>query len=308
MTFTEAEILAQPELWARTLSIASGPGKALRGVLEGPVALVGAGSSYYVGLAAAAYLEERGFWKARAVPASTYRPRRQEAAVLISRSGTTTEAVEAAQAARAAGVFVGTVTCEPESPLTQLADAAVVLDFVQERSVVQTGSATSALLLLRALIDELAGRAPPVELPVELRRALATPLEAPDETAHMVVLGSGWRFGVACEAALKVQEMAQMWTERYPPLEYRHGPLSCAGAGTLVVVLDPPDRRIHRLAADIEATGARVMLARYDPLVELVRLQRLAVRMSLRRGLNPDAPRHLTRSVVLNGSDAGEEA
>lgn len=303
MTHTEAEILAQPDLWARTLDIARGPAAALRQPLRGPVALVGAGSSYYVGLAAAAYLEEHGFLNARAVPACAYRPRAGEAAVLISRSGTTTEALEAGEAARTAGVFVATVTCDPESPLTRLADAAVVLDFVHERSVVQTGSATSALLLLRALIDELAGRAPPVELPAELEQALATPVDAPEETAHLVVLGSGWRYGVACEAALKVQEMAQMWTERYPPLEYRHGPLSCAGDATLVVVLDPPDRRIHRLAADIKATGARVVLGRYDPLVELVRLQQLALRLSLRRGLNPDAPRHLTRSVVLNGSD-----
>lgn len=300
MTYTESEILAQPRLWARTLDLIRGPAVALQQFLRGPVALVGAGSSYYVGLAATLYLEGHGFLSARAVPASFYRPRQGEAAVLISRSGTTTEVLEAGEAARRAGVAVGAVTCEPESPLTGVVDVAVVLDFVKEQSVVQTGSATSALLLLRALIDQLAGRVPPLHLPAELETGLATPLQVPPGIDHLVVLGSGWRFGVACEAALKAQEMAQVWTERYPPLEYRHGPLSCAGETTLVVILDPPGDRVTDLAEEIEATGARVVMAGFDPLVELVRLQQLAVTISLQRGLNPDRPRHLRRSITLD--------
>lgn len=302
MTHTEAEIIAQPWLWARTLDLVEGPANALKKLLRGPVALVGAGSSYYVGLAAAQYLEEHGYFQARAVPASVYRPRPGEAVVLVSRSGTTTEVLEAGEIARHAGAAVGAITCEPRSPLAGLADVPVVLDFVKEQSVVQTGSATSALLLLRALIDELVGQTPPWKLPEELEAALATPVEVPANVNHLVVLGSGWRFGVACEAALKAQEMAQMWTERYPPLEYRHGPMSSADGATLVFILDPRTQRIADLAEEIESTGALVVMAGFDAMVELVRIQQLALTVSLRRGLNPDQPRYLRRSITLDRS------
>jgi fructoselysine-6-P-deglycase FrlB-like protein len=55
------------------------------------------------------------------------------------------------------------------------------------------------------------------------------------------------------------------------------------------------------LAAEIEATGAAVLSgAADDPLIELALAQRLAVRIADARGLNPDRPRHLTRSIVLS--------
>jgi fructoselysine-6-P-deglycase FrlB-like protein len=53
------------------------------------------------------------------------------------------------------------------------------------------------------------------------------------------------------------------------------------------------------LAADIEATGAALELSKVDPLVELVRAQRLAVELATARGLEPDTPRNLTRSIIL---------
>ncbi len=296
---TAVEILAQPRQWREVLALARARAAAMRPLLERPVAIVGAGSSYYVGLAAAAYLEERLAIPARAAPASVYRPRPGEGALFISRSGTTTEVLEAARAARAAGVPTLSVTCEPDSPLAQMCDAAVVLGFIREESVVQTGSATGAFLLLRAVAHELSGGAPLESLATELEQTLARPVEPDEPFAHLVVLGSGWRYGLACEAALKAQEMALLWTERYVPLEYRHGPISCADAETLVFVLDPPDEAVQRLAADVEQTGARVVVGERDPIVELVRLQRLALAMSLRRGLDPDRPRHLVRSVVL---------
>lgn len=299
VTSTASEIRAQPQQWRRILAMVPAHAGRLSSFFDRPVALVGAGSSYYVGLAAAAYMEERGVTRARAVPASVYRPGPGEAAVFISRSGTTTEVLEAAELAREAGLQTLAITCEPVSPLVELCDRAVVFDFVQEQSVVQTGSATGAFLFLRALADTLAGGQPADDLVGQLERALEASLQPDRPIRHLVVLGSGWRFGVACEAALKAQEMALLWTERYVPLEYRHGPISCADEGTLVFILDPMDGRISSLASDVETTGALVIVGEHDPLVELVRLQQLALALSLQRGLNPDRPRHLVRSVVL---------
>ena len=80
-------------------------------------------------------------------------------------------------------------------------------------------------------------------------------------------------------------------------LDYRHGPLAVAHPGSLVWLFSPGD---ESLADDIRVTGATVVEPADDPLIELVQAQRLAVAAAERRGLDPDAPRHLTRSIILN--------
>ena len=300
MTLTEQEILSQPEWWRQALDYASSSASRLSRFVEGPVALVGAGSSFYVGLVTAAYAQENLGVQARAVPASLYRPRHGETAFFISRSGTTTEVLEAAGRAREANVPSAALVCDADAPLARMVQETVWLDFVREQSVVQTGSATSAMVFLRAVVDALAGRPLPEFLLSQVAQALDRPI--PEKGVnHLVALGSGWRYGVACEAALKVQETAQLWAERYVPMEYRHGPVSCADERTFVMILDPRSAAMEALARDIASTGARVALAEFDPIVELVRIQSLAVRLSLLKGLDPDRPRHLRRSITLDG-------
>ncbi len=115
-------------------------------------------------------------------------------------------------------------------------------------------------------------------------------------------LGRSWSVGLAREAALKVREAAQAWSEAYPVMEYRHGPISVAGPGSVVWALE---RLPDGMADEIESTGARVVEPVGDPLAELVRVQRVAVALAQARGLDPDRPRHLARSVVLEGDAHG---
>jgi fructoselysine-6-P-deglycase FrlB-like protein len=86
-------------------------------------------------------------------------------------------------------------------------------------------------------------------------------------------------------------------------MEYRHGPISVAGAGTVVW---PLEQRPAEPAGEVWGTGARLGAAIGDPIAELVRAQRLAVALADARGLDPGRPRHLSRSVVLDG-DAHRE-
>ena len=110
-------------------------------------------------------------------------------------------------------------------------------------------------------------------------------------------LGQGWAYGIAQEAALKMREAAQLWTESYPQMEYRHGPIAIAEPGRVVWVFGEP---VAGLRENIEATGATVVDDDLDPVADLVRAQLLAVRRAQQLGLDPDQPRHLTRSVVLS--------
>ena len=79
-------------------------------------------------------------------------------------------------------------------------------------------------------------------------------------------------------------------------MEYRHGPISIAQPGRLTWVFGPvPDG----LAEQVDETGAELVTFDGCPIAHLVLAQRLAVERAIARGLNPDTPRNLTRSVIL---------
>jgi fructoselysine-6-P-deglycase FrlB-like protein len=174
------------------------------------------------------------------------------------------------------------------------ADAVVTLDYADERSVVQTRFATSVVAAARAALGE------DVEA---LARSAEAVLVAPPPPVlgarQTVFLGSGWSVGLAHEAALKLREAALAWSESYPAMEYRHGPVALAEPGTAVWVLGPSP---EGLVAQIRATGATVVDDPLDPLVDLVRVHRVALARASRMGIDPDHPRNLTRSVVLDGA------
>ena len=292
------EIASQPSVWHRASDMAAGSGLALPQPGERVLAL-GCGTSWFVSQAYAALREDAGAGETDAATATELPPERTyDRAVVISRSGTTTEVIDALATLRDRDVPTTAITAVLGSPVAQLARRSLVLNFADERSVVQTRFATGALALLRAHLGEDLDRAIS-----DAGAALADPLPVePSRFDHFVFLGHRWTVGLAHESALKMREAAQANTESYPAMEYRHGPVSVAGPGSLVWILGTPDPTI---ADDVRATGATVVEATLDPMAELLRIQRMAVALSEARGLDPDHPRHLTRSVVLQQEGTG---
>lgn len=291
MSITADEIRSQPEVWARALDTADSA-VGMLGVAGEHVAILGCGTSAFVADSLAELREAAGRGATDAAYASEWQPRREyDRVVVLSRSGTTTEVLEALDRVPA-GTPTYAITGVADSPVARAADEVLVLEHADERSVVQTRFPTTVLLLARAVLGEdVSG------VVDQATRALAVP---PSVTAadhdHFVFLGSGWTRGLADEAALKIREAAQAWSESYPMLDYRHGPIAVAHPGSLVSVLGTAD---PDLVADVAATGAAVVHGDADPVVQLVQAQRLAVDLAVSRGLDPDRPRHLTRSVVL---------
>ena len=99
------------------------------------------------------------------------------------------------------------------------------MEFADERSVVQTRFATSALALLRAHLGHDLG---PVIAECEAALTSCRLPADPTRFARIHLLGRGWTVGVAEEGALKLREAARAWAEAYPALEYRHGPIALA--------------------------------------------------------------------------------
>jgi len=304
----DAEIASQPDCWREAARLA----EVVHGDLPRPgerVAVVGCGTSWFMAMAYAARREQAGQGETDAFQASEFPAgRRYDRLIAITRSGTTTEVLELLAALRGrtpTTVIVG----DPASPVVELATATVALPFADERSVVQTRFATTALALLRAQLGD-----PVTALAADAEVAVRSPLPIDPATIEQVTfLGRGWTVGLAQEAALKCREAATFWAEAYPAMDYRHGPISVAAPGRLVWAFgELPDG----LPEDVAATGAAFVHSRthgwrtvlgswsagrtpVDPMADLILAQRFAVALATSRGLDPDAPRHLTRSVVL---------
>lgn len=289
MSAIEQEVASQPAVWREAALLpAAGalPGHGLR------VGVVGCGTSLFVAAAYAAAREAAGLGETDAFPASEFPTGRAYDSVLaISRSGTTTEVLDAVAVI---GEAIPTValTAVPGSPLARAAGRTVALPFADEASVVQTRFATAALVVL--LTHTGVDTAPAA---TAAERVLERPLPVdPGDFDRFQFLGRGWTIGLACEAALKLREAALVWSEAYPAMEYRHGPIALAEPRTLVVPIGDVD---PALLSDVRATGATVLDPEAEPLASVVLAHRLAIKLAHMRGLDPDNPRNLTRSVVL---------
>jgi fructoselysine-6-P-deglycase FrlB-like protein len=296
-TRTEQEIASQPGCWRRAAALAADVAEVLPAPGE-RVAVVGCGTSWFMAQSYAAAREAAGQGETDAFAASEMPlGRSYDRLLLLSRSGTTTEVLELAERVRGTSRTVA-VTADAGMPVALACDEVIELAFADEESVVQTRFATTELALLRAHLGfDIAPAADAAE------RVLAEPVPPQLLAARQFTfLGTGWTYGLANEAALKLREAATMWTESYPAMEYRHGPVAVTGDGSVVWLFGQAPAG---LLDDIAAAGGFAWSGAGDPMAELVRVHQVALGVARARGLDPDRPRNLTRSVILEPAEPG---
>ncbi|MGC1265799.1 MAG: SIS domain-containing protein [Candidatus Acidiferrum sp.] len=262
--------------------------------------------------------------------------------VLISRSGKTTEVLRAAELLKAGGgIRALGVTCNTSSAFGELCTRTVTLPWADEKSVVMTRSFTSILLLFERLGAKLAGDSRPAsaldalpEKTTHWLRANADKIRAlgtKRRFVDFVFLGQGAHYWLAQEAALKMTEMSASYAQAYHTLEFRHGPRAIAGKETLITFLvsDAAAEGENQMVGELKKLGAATMVVAKsatpilrrdsDLLIELgsdapegarlamtaIPAQLLGLAVGLRKGLNPDEPKNLSRAVLL---DAQNEA
>src|SRR4051812_21749230 len=193
MSITSGEIASQPALWRRVAALSTAQELPAPGERA---CLVGCGTSLYVAQAAAALREAAGDGVTDAFPASELPAgRRYDVLVAISRSGTTSEVVHAL--GRGLADRTVAITAVANAPVPAAADATVALPFADERSVVQTRFATTALALLRECAD--AGSAARAAADAEGALDAELPVD-PAGVEQWTFLGRGWTVGLAHEA------------------------------------------------------------------------------------------------------------
>jgi glucosamine--fructose-6-phosphate aminotransferase (isomerizing) len=316
MNVTERVIYEQFPFWQDALSID------LPKVTASTVVVVGCGTSFYLAqvIAAAFNLSGRN---ALAVPGAEWARRRHAyladqtdlCLIALSRSGESTETVQAVDVSRAAGLPTIALTCEEKSSITRAAATVVYINTHPDEGIVMTSSAS--LMLMAGL--RMAG----VTLDSSVVEAAKAGLAAMDASVgdivkdrrHFVYLGAGPFYGVATEGSLKLQEMSISYSQAFHPMEYRHGPISLVDDKTLVVMLYSADTREEeaRLVAEVKAKGAVVVglggpgdltiPADLDGLSQtlavLPALQIIGERVAEAKNIDTTAPRHLSKVVVL---------
>ena len=350
--YSLAEIVSQPQCWSSCLTslresrLLEKVSNTFRGAEEW--LFIGCGSSYYVGLCAAASMTALTGLRARAIPASevllypelVLAATRKYVPVLISRSGQTSEVLKAAELLRSRMVPTLAISCVEGQPLQKLTAVTITLPAADEKSTVMTRSFTSMLLALQNLAATLGknssdcdalARVPQLAAPV--LRTLPDRIRdfvAAHEFADYVCLGQGPYYGLACEYALKVTEMSVSYAQAFHTLEFRHGPKSIVGPETLLIFL------LSEEGCEVESDvleemkslgGTTLVVANHannlvraaaDMLVELaidtpelIRLapslvpgQLLGLYTGLKKDLDPDSPRHLSRAVILDDEPA----
>lgn len=324
---TEREIRSQPEIWRTTMQQLEPPAMPTG---SSSYLASGCGSTFYVARWLARHAELDVGTPVRALPASELllAPRAWSHApshtplVAISRSGATSETIRALQGWDGPRLAV---TCDAASELAATTQTRVDLDHAAEESVVQTRSFTSMMLGALSLF-----RTAPEDVGDTLRNAGEQVLQQADELVErvlavgvprrVVVLGSGPRYGLACEAALKLTEVALVEAQAFHTLEVRHGPMSMIGDGTLVIGLFDVDEPLERqVLTDMAALGATICVVAATPGVRgadlapndvvaegwrevllLPFVQLLGLEMARRRGADPDRPENLTAVVTLD--------
>lgn len=349
---TRTEILEQFAVWESTLidTLKQEPG--LKEFLQpkdlAEVVFTGCGSTYYLSLTAASIFQVLTGIRSSAYPASEIflfpdsclTKDRPALLVAISRSGETTETLQAVRSFKKdyRGDVLA-ISCYEDSSLVSECSSSLVAKEAKEASVVQTRSFTSMLLIAQLCAGIVAERADYCEqlqaLPshgarvIEAHHSLVEQLGQSQGIEEFVFLGSGPNYGLACEAQLKVTEMALCHAEAFQFMEFRHGPKSAVHGKTLVVALLSDSAKDYEMAVvkEARAIGAKTLvfsekgeeqdadyLIRLNSNVsELCRgllympaVQLLGYYRALSQGLDPDRPPHLNAVVRLPAEEASK--
>ena len=337
--FTHQEILSQPEAWAETLELVSSYRREIKALFHGghyeQVVFTGCGSTHYLSLAAAALFQELVGIPARGIPASeiwlspasSLLSKGRMLLVAVSRSGETTETLRACQVFQelSRGEIL-TLSGYPERALANTGTLNLVFPAAQEQSIAQTRAFSSLYLAAVALAGLWADRQ---DVLSELERLPEAGRNLIEDCSGYVrelgndlslerfyFLGSGARYGLACELSLKMKEMSLSHSEPFHFLEFRHGPKSMVNEQTLIIgMLAEQNFRYEKtVMEEMHSLGAKTLAIaeHHGDIVfnsqgsEVTRNvlylpvgQLLAFERSLAKGLDPDRPHQLDAVVKL---------
>jgi glucosamine--fructose-6-phosphate aminotransferase (isomerizing) len=337
---TLTEIFHQPIAWQQAIEVVKSLKNDLTTLWENnnftQIIFTGCGSTYYLALAAASITKSLTDRCVLGIPAgelvmypnNVIWSNGSTLLIAISRSAETSETISAVKVFKEKkGGKVIVITNYPGRVLSNFSDVSIEIPYGQEKSVAQTQSFSSMYIASIALALIFSGR-PDLwtelsKLPeigqCLLERLGKDPLISNkfNEFERIYFLGSGLRYGLACEASLKMKEMSLTHSEPFHFLEFRHGPISMVNENTLVIglVYDGNHNLEYAVLQDVIDLGGSILsigeietdISFQSGLSDEVRnvlylpvLQLIAYYRARKKLLNPDEPKNLKSVVHLN--------
>ncbi|CAM3127317.1 SIS domain-containing protein [Asticcacaulis taihuensis] len=244
--------------------------------------------------------------------------------IAISQSGRSPDLLATVEAHRKAGAYVVALVNDETSPLAALADELLPLCAGPEKSVAATKSYIASLGGLAAIVAAWSGDEALTDglrdLPAQLNAAWSLDwspaLPVLQSARNLFVIGRGYGFAVAQEAALKLKETCALHAEAFSSAEVKHGPMAIINDGFPIIgfaTSDVAGDGVREAAQEFASRGASVLLANVEavsgttplpalashpalePILQIQSFYCLANSLSVARGLDPDTPPHLNK-------------
>ncbi|CAN5387316.1 SIS domain-containing protein [soil metagenome] len=245
----------------------------------------------------------------------------------VSQSGEGDDINMVLESAAASGAYTLAITNEADSTMAKLADEALLIHAGRERSVAATKTYTGQMLHFYLLANELSKTRLEVDKiagytaqALSLQPQIADLVQRYVFMENCVVVGRGMNYGNSYELALKLMETCYVVAERFSSADFFHGPLAIVERRFPVVMFGPAGvtrksslellERLHELNADCLAITNDAEIARsspnslilpsdidefLSPIPFIVPAQIFAALLSEAKGLDPDAPRSLSK-------------
>ncbi len=251
--------------------------------------------------------------------------------VAISQSGQSPDLVKFATAAREAHGYLIAITNDDSSPLAKIAHNHFSLLAGPELAVAATKSYNAQLLISYLLVatwtDRVVNASQIISEATRIAETANLVSQAVSEVSRdkeLVILGRGFAYPNAREAALKIQETCKISVQGLSTADYLHGPISALTPETQVFIVAPahmPASSITEATTRIRTTSSRIfwignggtpegddiVLAGSNcddeiasTLVDAMVLQRFALEFSVASGYDPDAPEGLSKVTLTN--------
>lgn len=298
---------------------------------------IGSGTSYHACIAASYILSKANKMHVNVALASEF-PNYEHflspktLVIAVSQSGETADVLEAVKVAKAKGCKIISIVNVVGSSLTRTSDSFLNVNAGPEICVLATKSYTSQLALFTLLSYALAGRYDEGKKRLDYlwnvtyQLTSATSKEKIKELAHnlkdkehIFLIGRGLEYTTALEAALKIKEVSYIHAEAFAGGELKHGTMSLIENGTpcLVFVSEETENEILSNANEIKSRGGYIIgispknndvfdfwikvpeAKNENPIVQIIPIQILAYQLAVLRGLDPDHPRNLAKSVTV---------
>ena len=253
--------------------------------------------------------------------------------IAISQSGETMDILESVKKAKSKGAKILSLVNVPGSSLYRLSNYKMLIGAGQERAVASTkaftGMVAHLILLANSLSSEIKGGQKSLMTAIKSTNQILSPKSLRKisklasqivDKEHIYVIGRGLSYPTSLETALKIKEVSYIHAEGLAAGELKHGPLALIEKGTPCISFLPNDETYGANLAgamELKARGGYIIGVSYKPheifdyyihiqdaeeatiIPEVIFAQLLAYYLTIKKGLDPDKPRNLAKSVTV---------